>query len=256
MIDRFHFNFRNKVCFITGASSGIGQATAIAFARLGGNVVCIDTDAEKGKETLAKIHQVQSEGLFIQCNVSQTEEVEKAINETVKTFGKIDIAFNNAGVEGRQANITDSTEENWDHVLGINLKGVWLCMKNELRQMLKQGHGTIVNCASIAGQIGFQDMGSYVASKHGVIGLTRTAALEFAKSNIRVNAICPGVIQTPMIDRYIGKNPELRADLLQAIPLSRFGEPDEIASAVVWLCSEGASYMTGQTLTIDGGWTC
>lgn len=253
-MDRFVMNFKNKVCFVTGASSGIGRATALAFAKQGAKVVCVDINADGGKETAALIEKNGGQSLFIKCDVSKAREVQTAVATTIEKFGAIDIAFNNAGTEGHPAPTGDSTEENWDQVLNVNLKGIWLCMKYQIIQMLKQGHGSIVNCASIAGVVGFQNSSAYVASKHGVIGITKTAALEYAKSNIRVNAVCPGVIQTEMIERFVQGNEQARSQLAAGEPIGRLGEPDEIASAVLWLSSEGASFVTGHALAVDGGW--
>lgn len=253
-MDRFNFNFKGKTCFVTGASSGIGRATALAFARQGGKVACVDVNEAGGKETAEMIKKTDGQSLFVRCDVSSPKEVEMAVKKTVETFGSLDIAFNNAGIEGTPGSLVDSTEENWDRIININLKGTWLCMKNQIAQMLKQGHGVIVNCSSIAGIVGFQGSSAYVASKHGVIGLTKTAALELAKSNIRVNAVCPGVIHTAMIDRFVKGNKQAMNQLEAGAPMGRMGVPDEIASAVLWLSSEGASYVTGQTITPDGGW--
>ncbi len=253
-MDRFAMNFKNKVCFVTGASSGIGRATALAFAKLGAKVACVDINTSGGKETTALIERSGGQSLFIKCDVSKSIEVQAAIATTIDKFGAIDVAFNNAGTEGHPAPTGDSKEENWDQVLNVNLKGIWLCMKYQINQMLKQGHGSIVNCASIAGVVGFQNSSAYVASKHGVIGITKTAALEYAKSNIRVNAVCPGVIQTEMIERFVQGNELARTQLTAGEPIGRLGEPDEIASAVLWLSSDGASFVTGHALTVDGGW--
>lgn len=253
-MDRFQFDFKNQVCFVTGASSGIGRATAIAFAQKGAKVACVDINEVGGKETASHIQKIGGQSLFSKCDVSKSSDVQAAVRQTVETFGSLDVAFNNAGTEGHAAPLTDWSEENWDQVLDINLKGVWLCMKFQIPQMLKQGRGSIINCASIAGVVGFQNSAAYVASKHGIVGLTKTAALEYAKSNIRVNAVCPGVIQTAMIDRYVQGDEKVRALLSAGEPMGRMGVPDEIASAVLWLGSEGASFVTGHALVVDGGW--
>lgn len=245
----------NKVVLVTGAASGIGRATAIAFARAGASVVVSDVDTKGGLETVRLLGEQDSKAVFVPCDVSKPEEVADLIKKTVEHFGRLDYAFNNAGIEGTPAPTVDCTEENWNRTIDINLKGVWLCMKHEIAQMLKQGSGgAIVNCSSIAGVVGFPGTPAYTASKHGVIGLTKAAALEYVKSNIRVNAVCPGVIQTPMIDRFTRGQAQAVAQLVAGAPMGRVGTPDEIASAVVWLCSDGASYMTGQSMTIDGGW--
>lgn len=247
------YDFKNKVAFITGASSGIGKATAMAFATAGANTILCDLNAEEGRRTARMLSEVQ-ESIFVQCDVSKYEDVRNAVNEGVAKFGHIDYAFNNAGIEGEQAQTTDCSEDNWDRVIDINLKGVWLGMKFQIPQMLKQGFGSIVNCSSIAGLVGFTGIPAYTASKHGVIGLTKTAALEYAKKNIRVNAICPGVIQTPMIDRFTHGEKQIQNQLIAGEPVGRIGKPEEIAYAVLWLCSNQSTFVTGNSLAIDGGW--
>ena len=246
--------FQNKVALITGASSGIGRATAIAFAKAGANVVVADVNYSGGQETAQQIKKLGQDSLFVHCDVSNPNEVEEMVAKTIVTFGRLDFAFNNAGIEGQQGTTADCSLENWNRVIDINLKGVWLCMKHELEVMLKQGSGSIVNCSSIAGLIGFQGVPAYVASKHGVIGLTKTAALEYAKSSIRINAVCPGIISTPMIDRFTHGEAQIRKQLADGEPVGRVGEPDEVASAVLWLCSPGSSFVTGTAIPIDGGW--
>lgn len=243
-----------KVALVTGASSGIGRATAIAFAQEGSFVAVSDVDQAGGLQTVKLIEQLGKEAAYYPCDVSKENEVKSLIQSIVTKWGRLDFAFNNAGVEGQQAFTPDCTDDNWEKVIGINLKGVWLCMKYEIPVMLKQGGGSIVNCASIAGLLGFPGIPAYAASKHGVIGLTRTAALEYAKSNIRVNAVCPGVIQTPMIDRFTHGEARIQKQLVAGEPVGRVGTPEEIASAVLWMCSDGASFVTGHPLVVDGGW--
>lgn len=248
------YNFENKTAFITGASTGIGRTTAVAFAQNRANVALIDVNTEAALETLSHIEKRGGKGIFIKCDVSKSDEVKNAIERTIAQFGSLDFAFNNAGIEGEQAATAESTEENWDRVIDINLKGIWLCMKFQIEHMLKKGGGSIVNCSSIAGQVAFANIPAYVASKHGVLGLTKTAAIEYARKNIRVNAVCPGVIKTPMIDRFTQGSAEAEKQFAEAEPIGRLGKPEEIAEAVLWLASEKSSFVTGHPLVVDGGW--
>ena len=244
-----------KVALVTGAASGIGKATAYAFAREGYTTVIADVDDEAGHKVLAEIRAQEQLGLFVRCDVSDEAEVAGLVDRIVAEFGQLDVAFNNAGIEGEQVSTADCTAANFDRVVATNLRGVWLCMRAEIRQMMKQqGGGSIVNCASVAGLVGLPNMPAYVASKHGVIGLTRTAALETATHKIRVNAVCPGAIETPMLERYMTTE-QARRQIAESEPVGRIGTPDEIASAVLWLSCGGASFITGQALAIDGGWT-
>jgi NAD(P)-dependent dehydrogenase (short-subunit alcohol dehydrogenase family) len=209
---------------------------------------------EGGKETVDLIKQAGGEALFVKADVSQAAEVEAMVNKAVETYGRLDCAFNNAGTEGAIAQTDEYTEENWERVIAINLKGVWLCMKHEIPQMLTHGSGAIVNTASALGLVGITKQPAYVASKHGVVGLTKTAALEYAKLGIRVNALCPGAINTPMLDRALSTQPQLAESVTSMEPVGRLGKPEEIAEAVVWLCSDAASFVTGHAMSVDGGW--
>ena len=240
-----------KTVLITGATRGIGKATALAFAKNGAKVVLADW--VENPETIELIKKNGGEAIFVKCDVSKTKDVKALIQKTIATFGRLDFAYNNAGIEGDSAPVHECSEENWDKTIGINLKGIWLCMKYEIPEMLKHGKGVIVNCSSVAGLVGFSGLPAYVASKHGVIGLTKTAALECAKLGIRVNAVCPGVIQTPMIDRLTGKKKESIEQFTALEPMARFGLAEEIANAVIWLCSEEASFVTSVAMPVDGG---
>lgn len=244
--------FQNKVAIVTGGSFGIGRATAIAFATGGAKVVIADWVEDS--DTLNSIKSAGGDAIFIKCDVSNEADVKMLVDKTIAQYGRLDFAFNNAGIEGHSAPTHECTVENWDKTIGVNLKGVWLCMKYEIPQMLKQGKGAIVNNASIAGLVGFVNIPAYVASKHGVIGLTKNAALEYAKLGIRVNVVCPGVIKTPMIDRFTGKDKEVEKQFTGQEPIGRMGEPEEVANAVTWLCSDGASFVTGHPMAVDGGW--
>jgi len=244
---------RSKTALVTGAGSGIGRAIALTFSREGAYVALADMNELGGKETLEMIKKAGGKAFFIKTDVSRTPDVEKMVQETVKEFGRLDYAANNAGIEGTQGNILDQTEESWDRVLNVNLKGVWLCMKYEIPEMLKNPGGAIVNTASVAGLAGFAGLSPYVASKHGVVGITRTAALEFATKGIRINAVCPGVIKTPMIDRFTHGDEEIAKTFTALEPVGRMGKPEEIAEAVVWLCSDAASFVDGFPMAVDGG---
>jgi NAD(P)-dependent dehydrogenase (short-subunit alcohol dehydrogenase family) len=244
--------FKDQVAIITGGSFGIGKAAALALASRGAKVVVADWIEEPS--VLKVLTEAGGTGLFVKCDVSKNDDVARMINQTLKTFGRLDIAVNNAGIEGTTANTHECSEENWDKTIGINLKGTWLCMKHEIPIMLKQGKGAIVNIASVAGLIGFPGLPAYVVSKHGIIGLTKTAALENAKLGIRVNAVCPGVIRTPMIDRITGKDKTVEKQYENMEPVGRMGSPEEVAEAIVWLCSDASSFVTGHAMAVDGGW--
>jgi NAD(P)-dependent dehydrogenase (short-subunit alcohol dehydrogenase family) len=242
-----------KVALVTGAGSGIGKATALAFAKEGAKVVVCDVDVNSGELTVQDIEAAGGHATFINTDVSKSHDVQAMIEKTIDTYGQLDCAFNNAGIEGSVGvPIAEAEEEVWDKVIDINLKGVWLCMKYELAQMVKQGGGTIVNTASVAGLVGGSFGGAYHASKHGVVGLSKAAAIEYGNSGIRVNAVCPGVIRTSMAERVI-KDDQHETRVTSLHPLGRLGTADEVAETVVWLCSDSSSFVTGQALAVDGG---
>lgn len=248
-------DFTGKVALVTGAASGMGLATVQAFAAAGAAVVLADFREDLVKHEAQKLASAGHKALAVRCDVSDDAAVEQMVNRTVAAFGRLDAAFNNAGVMARIAPTGESTREEWDRVIGINLRGVWSCMKVELRQMQRQGSGAIVNNASVGALTGNPGIGSYIASKHGVIGLTRTAALEYIKHGIRVNAVNPGLIDTQVAREVVDGNEQAYENIARQVPIGRAGRPEEIASAVLWLCSPGASYIVGQGLTVDGGMT-
>ncbi len=244
-----------KVALVTGGASGIGRATALTFAREGAKLIIADMNEDGGQQTVHMITENGGDATFVQVDVSNATEVEAMISKAVETYGRLDCAHNNAGISsgGQRAFTAEYPEDRWHQVIAINLTGVWLCMKYEIPQMLQQGGGAIVNTASAAGLVGLPYASAYVASKHGVVGLTKTAALEYAKQGIRVNCVCPGYIETPMTEQ--GRNdPERMAHMIASEPIGRIGKPDEIAETVVWLCSDAASFVTGHTMTVDGGY--
>ncbi len=243
---------QGKVAFVTGASSGIGLATAEAFLRKGYSTVLADRDAARGEEAAVRLASL-GPCRFVACDVSEAASVEAAVAEAVATYGRIDAAFNAAGIDGDRAPLLEATQANWDRIIAVNLTGIWHSMRAEIRQMVAQGGGAVVNCASSAGLVGTVMLPAYIASKHGVVGLTKSAALDYIRQNVRVNAVCPGMIDTPMWQRAI--SPELTAELLKSDPIGRLGQPSEIAAAVLWLCDDAASFVTGQAIAVDGGFT-
>jgi NAD(P)-dependent dehydrogenase (short-subunit alcohol dehydrogenase family) len=247
-------SFVGKVALITGGNAGIGRATAIEFAKHGAKVVITGRREKEGHEVIAEIKTIGGDAIFAKTDVSKESDVKAMIAQTLETFGRLDFAFNNAGVEETLTPLSNQTEETYEQIMDINVKGVWLSLKHEIPAMLKTGGGAIVNNSSIGGLVGFAMAPVYVASKHAVIGLTKAVALEYAKRNVRVNAVAPGTIETRMF-LEVTRSPEIRQMLESATPIGRVGQPEEIAGAVVWLCSDGASFITGQTLAIDGGYT-
>src|SRR5438270_2173603 len=248
--------FKGKVAFVTGAASGIGRAAALAFTSEGAAVVAADVSEQGNQETARLIEEQGGRALAVRCDVTQAEDVKAALAKTIESFGRLDFAFNNAGIEPRKpAPTAEYEEQQWNRIIDINLRGVFLCLKYEIPLILKQGGGAIVNTSSGAGVIGIKGSPAYTAAKHGVIGLTKAAALDYAAQNIRINAVCPGYIDTPMMGRFTGDTPEGRAKVIAEEPAGRMGKPEEIAAGVIWLCSEGAAFMVGHAMVIDGGQT-
>ena len=248
-------DFRGKMALVTGAAAGMGLAAAQAFAEAGASVVLADFKQDAVTAAAEKLVAAGHKALAIRCDVSDDEQVAAMVDQAIAKFGRLDAAFNNAGVMAHIAPTADSAREDWDRVIGVNLRGVWSCMKYELRQMERQGSGAIVNNASVGALTGNPGIASYIASKHGVVGLTRTAALEYIKHGIRVNAINPGLIDTQIARDVVSGDEKAYAEIAKGVPIGRAGRPDEIASVVLWLCSAGASYVVGHALTVDGGMT-
>lgn len=244
---------KGKVALVTGAASGIGRAAAIAFAREGAKVALSDLDAAAGRKAVRSVRETGGDSIFIKADVSRHAEARAMVRKCVRDLGRLDFAFNNAGIECTGDSPADLAEKDWDRVMGVNLKGVWLCMKYELKEMLKRGSGAIVNNSSVQGLVATR-CPAYVASKHGVVGLTKSAALEYASKGIRVNAVCPGSIRTPMLDRYVDGDAAREAEIVADEPIGRIGTPEEVAEAVIWLCSDSSSFVTGHALAVDGGY--
>jgi len=242
-----------KVALVTGAGSGIGKAIALALSRNGALLAVADINQKGVEDTVAEIKESGGQAIAFKVDVSKSSEVDSMTQEVIKHFGRLDCAVNNAGIEGSLASTTDCTEENWDRVMEVNVKGIWLCMKYQIIQMLMQGKGSVVNMSSALGLVGMQGYPAYVASKHGVVGLTKTAALEYAPHGVRVNAICPGVIETPLLDRMVSGKQDLKDWLIAKEPIGRLGTPQEVAEAAVWLCSDASSFVTGHCMSVDGG---
>lgn len=248
-------SFAGKVAFVTGAANDIGRAAALAFAREGASVVVADVAERNNQETARMVEEFGGRALAVRCDVSRNEDIQQALKATSEGFGRLDFAFNNAGIEYAIKPLADVTEDEWDRIIDIDLSGVFLCMKHEIPLMLRQGGGAIVNTSSGAGIKGFKGGAAYVAAKHGLVGLTKAAALDYAASNIRINAVCPGIIDTPMMDRFSGGTPEGRRAVIAQEPVGRMGNPEEIAAAVVWLCSDAAAFVVGHAMVVDGGQT-
>jgi NAD(P)-dependent dehydrogenase (short-subunit alcohol dehydrogenase family) len=245
--------YQGKVVLVTGGSYGIGRAAAISFAQRGAKVAIADLDVKRGEETLHRIIEAGGDAIFVKTDVSLESDVKALVEKTVQTYGRLDCAFNNAGIHKQFVSTVDFLAAEWDEMINVNLKSVWLCMKYEIPQMLKQGKGSIVNTSSAAGLVGAPSNPAYPASKHGVVGLTKSTALEFARKGIRVNCVCPGPTRTGMNEALVASHPEMVKSMDQKVPMGRIGEPEEVAAAAIWLCSDEASYITGHALPVDGG---
>ena len=249
------YDFKGQVALVTGAASGMGLDTARAFARAGAAVTLTDVSEAALKQAVDEITATGGKAIGVVCDVADEAQIAAMVERTVATFGRLDAAFNNAGIQIPASEIADQSIEDYDRISAINQRGVWACMKHELAQMRKQGSGAIVNCSSIGGLTGRAMIAAYHGTKHGVIGLTRSAALEYATRGVRVNAVCPGTIDTPMVSSMLDKGMLSMDDLLRDLPMKRLGRGEEIADAVLWLCSSGSSFVTGQALAVDGGFT-
>lgn len=245
--------FQDKVALVTGGSSGIGKTSALWFAKEGAKVVVADKDADGGESTVQEIRTLGGDAMFVKTDVGKAAEVDSLFETVVGHYGRLDCAHNNAGIEGNMAPTAECTEINWDSVINSNLKGVWLCMKNEIPLMLNQEGGAIVNTSSVAGLIGVKNLPAYVASKHGVIGLTKSAAMEYASAGIRINAVCPGFVEGAIVERLTGGDAKIKSQFIEKYPMGRMGTSEEVAEAVLWLCTDMASFITGHALTVDGG---
>jgi len=248
-------SFNGKIVLVTGAASGIGRAIALAFGRAGASVVVADVSIEGGHATAAMIVENGGKALFVQCNVTRAAEVEALVEKTINYYGRLDYAVNNAAVEEERQPLADADDEQFDRIMNVNVKGVWLCMKHQLRQMLKQGGGAIVNMADVYGLVGSPNHAIYGASKHAVVGLTKSAAIEYGREGIRINALCPASVKTPMLARALERDPASEKKLKAAHPMGRIAEANEIAQAALWLCSDMASYVNGHEMVVDGGYT-
>lgn len=250
-----HTYFKNKIALVTGGAQGMGLDTAKAFANHGAKVIIADYNEKQAQLAAQEINKQGGSAIAITCDVSKEADIQRTMTQIIDQFGQLDMAFNNAGIQSPATNIADLSTEEYDRIMNINLKGVWLCMKYELQHMRQQGNGAIVNCSSLGGLVGGIGRAAYHAAKHGVLGLTKSAALEYATQNIRINAVCPGTIDTPMVEKMFETGDLSRNDLARLQPIGRLGKGSEIADAVLWLCSPASSFIIGQSISVDGGYT-